>query len=168
MNQPIKVFFAKVSPNAQIPSKRTEDAGMDLYACVDERNPYGWTLEPHKTTMIPTGLIYACSPNYALVLRERGSTGIVSMKIGAGVCDSGFRGEVFVQLYNGLDKQIVISPVEDKVREEHDVLIYPASKAIAQILVLPIPQVKVVEKTPEEIRAITSSRGEGQLGSSGK
>lgn len=162
------ITFAKVSSNAKIPTKREEDAGMDLYACVDERNPYGWTLEPHQTTMIPTGIIYACSPEWALILRERGSTGLVSMKLGAGVCDSGFRGEIFVQLYNGLNKQIVISPVEDKIREEHDVLIYPASKAIAQILVLPVPKVDITEKTPEEVRAIKSYRGEGQLGSSGK
>ena len=30
------LYFAKVNPNAIIPSKRLEDAGYDLYACFDE------------------------------------------------------------------------------------------------------------------------------------
>ena len=30
------IKFAKVKPNAKIPTKREEDAGYDIYACFDE------------------------------------------------------------------------------------------------------------------------------------
>ncbi len=162
------IKFAKVSENAKIPSKREEDAGFDLYACVDERNEYGWTIEANRTEMIPTGLIYSCDKDWVIALRERGSTGIVSMKVGAGVCDSGYRNEVFVQLYNGLDKPIVISPTEEKVRDTPCALFYPASKAIAQFLVLPVPKTTIIETTVEDVLSNESERGLGKLGSSGK
>ena len=32
------IKFAKVKPNAKIPTKRLEDAGLDIYACFDEPN----------------------------------------------------------------------------------------------------------------------------------
>jgi len=162
------IVFAKVSEGATIPSKREEDAGLDIYACVDERNPNGWQIQPHTTELIPTGLIYACDKKWALVARERGSTGVVSLKIGAGVCDSGFRNEVFIALYNGLDKPIVIAQIYDKVNDAPEAVYYPASKAIAQFLVVPIPKVTIVEQSPDFVRAISSDRGLGQLGSSGK
>jgi len=162
------IYFAKLSPNAIIPTKRDEDMGFDLYACVDERNPYGWQIDPNTTMMIPTGLVYACSKEWGLVLRERGSTGIVSMKIGAGVGDSGYRNELFVFLYNGLNKSIVISPTEITVREAEKALFYPSSKAIAQFLVLPVPETTITELSLEEVRSITSERGLGLLGSSKK
>ena len=163
-----KVLFAKVSPNAVIPSKREEDAGLDLYACIDDRNPYGWQIDAHTTMMVPTGLIYACDKEWALILRERGSTGIVSLKIGAGVGDSGYRNELMVFLYNVLDKAMIISPTEAKVRETEKALFYPASKAIAQILVLPVPETEVIETSIDEIMSIGSERKLGLLGSSGK
>ena len=31
-----KLYFAKLRPEAVIPSKRDEDAGYDIYACFDE------------------------------------------------------------------------------------------------------------------------------------
>ena len=30
------IYFAKVKPEAKIPSKRDEDAGYDIYACFEE------------------------------------------------------------------------------------------------------------------------------------
>lgn len=164
----VRILFAKLSPNAKIPTKIEEDAGFDLYACIDDRNPYGWQIDPHTTMMIPTGLIYACPKEWAIILKERGSTGIISMKIGAGVCDSGFRNEVVVQLYNGLNKSMVISPTEEKVRETEKVVFYPVAKAIAQFLVLPVPRTLITETTVDEILAISSERKQGMLGSSGK
>ena len=45
---------------------------------------------------------------------------------------------------------------------------YPYSKAIGQLLVVPVPKIEVKELTVEELQAIPSERGTGALGSSGK
>lgn len=163
-----KIMFAKLYPEAIIPSKRDEDGGFDLFACLDSRNPHGITLKSFTTTMVPTGLIYACDKDWVLVLKERGSTASISMKIGAGVSDSGYRNELFVFLYNGRAKDIVITPVHEKVYEDSNVIFYPVKKAIAQFLVLPVPKTEIIVATEEEVRAVTSERGLGLLGSSGK
>ena len=42
------------------------------------------------------------------------------------------------------------------------------TKAIAQALVIPVPNVNVEELTYDELKAISSDRGMGALGSSGK
>ena len=47
-------------------------------------------------------------------------------------------------------------------------MIYPYSKAIAQALVVPVPEVEVEELSYEDLQAIPSERGLGALGSSGK
>lgn len=47
------IKFAKVRPDAKIPTKRVEDAGLDIYACFDEQSII---IRPHTTVMIPTGL----------------------------------------------------------------------------------------------------------------
>lgn len=163
-----KLVMAKLRKGAIIPSKREEDAAFDLYACLEDGNETGWTIQPHTTEKIPTGLVYACSEDWALILRERGSTGTISMKIGAGVSDSGYRNELFVFLYNGLDKPMVISPAYSKTIEYPEVMCYPITKAIAQFLVLPVPKVDLEEVTIEDVRSVDSMRGLGLLGSSGK
>ena len=45
---------------------------------------------------------------------------------------------------------------------------YPIEKAIAQALVIPVPELDIEEYTYEELKAIPSERGCGSLGSSGK
>ena len=46
--------------------------------------------------------------------------------------------------------------------------VYPYSKAIAQALVIPVPDVEVKEVSYEELQQIQSERGLGALGSSNK
>jgi dUTP pyrophosphatase len=50
----------------------------------------------------------------------------------------------------------------------NDVLFYPYEKAICQAILLPVPKMKSVEISVEELKAIPSERGEGKIGSSGK
>lgn len=162
-----KIKFAKVRPDAKIPTKRIEDAAMDIYACFDE----DWIrIEPNSSKLIPTGIASAFGPEWAVVFRERGSTGVKNIKINAGVIDSGFRGEYFVSLYNGNDKPVYIAKYLDGEQspENKDAIIYPYSKAIAQALVLPVPEVEVEEIHYEDLKKIPSERGMGALGSSNK
>ena len=165
MNTTIK--FAKVHPEAKIPSKRNEDMGYDIYACFDEDEI---VIQPFTSKLIPTGIATSCDAEWGIVFRERGSTGVKNLKINAGVIDSGFRGEHFVCLYNGNNKPVCITKntLSDNDNANPYVLYYPYSKAIAQMLVLPVPNVTIKEVSYEELQGIKSERGNGALGSSGK
>jgi dUTP pyrophosphatase len=164
------IKFAKVRPDAIIPTKRIEDAGWDIYANFE---PDWIEIPPHDNKLIPTGIASAISSDYAIVLRERGSTGVKNLKISAGVIDSGFRNEWFVCLYNGNDVPVFISKIGDTgeqspLTEHPDAILYPYTKAIAQALIIPVPMVNVEEISYEELLNIPSERGLGQIGSSQK
>lgn len=166
------IKFAKVNPNAKIPSKRDEDMGFDIYACFDEDY---MVINPHETKLIPTGIASACDSDYGFLVFERGSTGSKGIARRCGVIDSGYRNEWFIGLTNTTNKVMFISKLSE--RETYDKyyddtmpesFVYPYSKAIAQVLVTPVPKVKVEEISYEELQNIKSERGLGALGSSGK
>ena len=177
------VKFAKVRPDAIIPSKRKEDMGFDIYACFEEDYII---INPHETKLVPTGIACSCDPEYGFILRERGNTGSKGIALRAGVIDSGYRNEWFVGLTNTTNYWLIISKVDvqDIINNEtknideimttfvesciNESIIYPYSKAIAQALVIPVPNVEVEEISYEELQAIPSERGLGALGSSGK
>lgn len=163
------IKFAKVRPEAKIPTKRKEDAGFDLYAYLEEYEDW-ICIPPHSSKLIPTGIASTFDSNWAIVFRERGSTGVKNMKINAGVIDSGFRGEFFISLYNGNDAPVYITKYMDgeQAPEPKNAILYPCSKAIAQALVIPVPKVNVEEISYEELKNIPSERGMGALGSSNK
>ena len=161
-----QVRFAKVKPNAIIPSKRLEDAGMDVYACFDEDY---LVIPPHQTVLVPTGIASACSVDYVFLLRERGSNGSKGLAQRAGVIDSGYRGEWFVPLTNTNSVAMVIvkKGVELPLIYEHAKL-YPYEKGIAQALVVPVPRLAIEEMPYDNLKQIPSERGTGALGSSNK
>ena len=191
----VNVKFAKVKPDAIIPSKRDEDMGFDIYACFDEDY---MIINPHETKLIPTGIASACDPGYGFLLFERGSTGSKGIARRCGVIDSGYRNEWFVGLTNTTDKFLYISKLSsseliqkvypegwhlysyDKNGElllDHEItneqileslIIYPYSKAIVQALVAPVPEINKEEISYDDLKAIPSERGLGALGSSGK
>lgn len=174
------VKFAKVRPTAIIPTKREEDAGFDIYANFEEDY---MIIQPHETKMIPTGIASACDTDYCFVLKERGSTGTKGMAQRCGVIDSGYRNEIFVPITNTTNSLMIIykqnvstvdiikelsSDNADNLFGTESPITYPYNKAIAQILVIPVPTVDIEKCTYEELKAIPSSRGMGALGSSGK
>lgn len=171
-----EIYFAKLKPNAIIPSKRDEDAGYDVYACFD--GDY-LVIEPQSTKGIPTGIAAAFSNKYYIQVEERGSTGKIGLKKSSGVMDSGYRGEYIILSYNSNTRPILISKVADealpkqiiineKTYKSDECIIYPASKAIAQLVLQEIPKVKVKEISYDELCNIASERGTGCLGSSKK
>ena len=192
MKETVDIKFAKVHPNAIIPSKRDEDMGFDIYACFDEDYIM---INPHETKLIPTGIASSCDSDYGFLLKERGSTGSKGIALRAGVIDSGYRNEWFVGLTNTTNNLLIISKVDvqdiidnetQKINYKNDnikkyldeklfidirvstALIYPYSKAIAQALVVPVPKTKVKEISYDELKEIKSERGMGALGSSNK
>ncbi len=167
------LFFAKVNPDAVIPTKSDENAGYDVYAC----SPKGESgmmkpimIKPHETVSIPTGIAAAVSKDYYIQVQERGSTGIKGLKYGAGVIDSGYRGEIFIVITNtNHHPMIICDPLDPSVftytREDY---IYPINKAIAQLVIHKVPVMEVKEISYDELKNIPSDRGVGALGSSGK
>ncbi len=163
-------FFFFCAITAIIPTKRDEDAGYDIYACFDRNY---MAISPHKTVMIPTGIACVCDIGYCFIIKERGSTGTKGMEQRCGVIDSGYRDEIFVPITNTTDKEIYITkkdvflpiPQDDWIEKP---ILYPYEKAIAQLLLIPVPTAEVEEYTYEELKAIPSKRGVGALGSSEK
>lgn len=192
MRKKVDVKFAKVHPNAIIPSKRDEDMGFDIYACFDEDYI---KIEPHETKLIPTGIASSCDPEYGFLVFERGSTGSKGIARRCGVIDSGYRDEWFIGLTNTTTKTLYISKLskEEIVEKiynasdinkswdaifgsvisikdnlENNIFIYPYSKAIAQALLIPVPKANAKEISYDELKTIKSERGLGKLGSSNK
>ena len=166
MNTTVK--FAKVRPTAIIPTKRDEDAGFDIYANFEDDFII---IDPHTTTLIPTGIASACDTDYCFILKERGSTGSKGIAQRCGVIDSGYRNEWFVPITNTTNKKIAIVKKDADyifMRNTSGYTIYPYEKAIAQALIIPVPKVNIEELTYDELKEIASDRGMGALGSSGK
>jgi dUTP pyrophosphatase len=120
------------------------DAGLDLTAC--ERVQLG----PGERALVPTGLAVAIPDGYAGFVQPRSG---LAMKHGItivntpGLVDSGYRGELLVNLLNTDPREPFL--VEPGMR-------------IAQLVVLPIPELELVEV--DELPA--SERGVRGFGSS--
>lgn len=176
-----EVYFAKVKKTANIPSKRLEDAGYDIYANIEKKliggnEIYELYVPAFQTTLVPTGVAVALpNTHYLNVKHERGSTSghkkgsehSPSMSVLAGVVDSGYRGEIFVAL-TPLHKDVLITSEVDEVTVHENVILYPYSKAIAQATIDLVPQPVVKEIEFEELSKIKSERGDTKLGQSGK
>lgn len=176
-----QILFSKVKPNAKIPCKRNEDAGLDIYACFAEEYIL---IAPHETKLIPTGIASVCDKDYCFILKERGSTGTKGIAQRCGVIDSGYRNEWFVPITNTSEKWLIIckeTMTEDKLKDavwqvrekfkkvQHfDIQCYPYDKAIAQALVVPVPKISISEVSYDTLKECESDRGMGALGSSGK
>lgn len=145
----MELKIKKVRENARIPKIATSgSAGMDLYACIDEKI----TLEPNALVMIPTGLaIELPDSSCAAFLYARSGLGVkhgICLSNGVGVIDSDYRGEVCVGLCNVSDKPYVIEPFE----------------RVAQMVIAPVivPSITVVNALSD------TDRGEGGFGSTGQ
>ena len=161
------LYFAKVNPNAIIPSKRDEDGGYDVYACFDEDY---MVIQPHETKLIPSGIATAFSPKWVAIIKERGSNGSKGIAQRCGVIDSGYRNEWFIPLTNTTNKTVTISklPKEQLPLMLQEGIVYPYTKGIAQFIMVEVPKLDTHEVDFDTLKAFESERGLGALGSSGK
>ena len=168
-----EILFAKVKPDAIIPTKEPENAGYDIYPCFELPN---MAILPHTTSLVPTGIACALNEKWYFQVEERGSTGSKGIKKSAGVIDSGYRGEIFIAVTNTNDKSLIISKDPDDKSymdmipdwlKENGVIIYPYKKAIAQLVLHEVPRMKTIEISYESLLKIPSKRMTGKLGSSG-
>lgn len=171
-----EIYFAKIKENAIIPTKKAEDAGYDVYACFDEDY---FVIEPFKTRTVPTGIAAAFSSKYYAQIEERSSTGKLAIKKNGGVFDSGYRGEYLIVIFNANDKPLVISKVaqenlsdtfevDGKKYNKDNIVYYPYTKAICEVVLHVLPSLESKEISYEELLKIESERGAGGFGSSGK
>lgn len=144
----IELKIKRLHKDATPPTKaHPGDAGWDLHCCPKNDSPYA-EIAPGKSALVGTGIAVSIPPGYFGYIRSRSGLASKSdLEVGAGVVDSGYTGEVRVLLRNHGDR-----------------IQYPmAGDRIAQLLVLPVPEVKLVEVESFE----ETDRGDGGFGSSG-
>lgn len=155
----MKVRFKKLAPDAVMPSKaHPTDAGFDLTATslrLDEDGciTYGFGL----SLEIPKGYVGLIFPRSSIAKKDLMLTNAV------GVIDSGYRGEVKAKfkpamVFDDFYGEIKATFPDDYTR------IYEAGQKIAQIIIMPYPEVEFEEA--DELS--DSDRGEGGFGSTGK
>lgn len=143
----------KVRETAKLPSRANpSDAGADVFYCPHE--PTVQRIRPNQNKILPTGLKFEVPHGYMLEVKNRSSIAAKnSLIVGACVVDSGYDGEVFIDLHNVGDSERVIYP-DDK---------------IAQVVLVPVVpfRVREVEHNLYSDAVTISNRGDGALGSTG-
>ena len=136
-----------ITPDRANPS----DAGLDLFFCPSDGE--GIYLQPGETALFQTGLKFGVPHGYMLEVKNRsGNASKRSLLVGACVVDSGYDGEVFVNLHN----------VGKKVQ-----LVDPGTK-IAQVVLIPVVHFRPIEIDTDNLYDFPmtiSNRGDGALGS---
>jgi dUTP pyrophosphatase len=135
----IELPIRKVRPDAVVPTRAYEgDAGLDLSAC--ERVE----LAPGERSLVPTGLAVAIPDGHAGFVQPRSGLAAkhgISIVNTPGLVDSGYRGELLVNLVN--TDRATTFVVEPGMR-------------IAQLVIVELPAVELVEvdELPESERGV--------------
>lgn len=141
------IKFAKCDERAILPDKRGEDACFDLWMLENSV-----TLEPGETKLIETGIASAFDADWVAIIKERSSVGSKNILLHCGVIDSGYRNSWKVCLTNLNEYAITLTK----------------EKAIAQFMLIPVPDYDVEEYSYAELLNIKSERGLGGFGSTDK
>ena len=145
----LELKIKRLNIDATLPTKaHPGDAGWDLHCLPKNGSPYA-EIAPGKSALVGTGIAVSIPPGYFGYIRSRsGLASKSNLEVGAGVVDSGYTGEVMVLLRNHGDRiQYLV-----------------AGDRIAQLLILPVPEVTLVEVDSFE----ETDRGDGGFGSSGR
>jgi dUTP pyrophosphatase len=141
----IELPIRRLRADAELPRRAYPgDAGIDLAAC--ERVELG----PGERALVPTGLAVAIPEGYAGYVQPRSGLAAkhgISIVNTPGLVDSGYRGELLVNLLNTDPRESFV--VEPRMR-------------IAQLVILELPEIELVEV--DELPA--SERGVRGFGSS--
>ena len=135
----IELHVKKVRDDAVVPARAyAGDAGLDLSAC--ERVELG----PGERALVPTGLAVAIPEGYAGYVQPRSGLAAkhgISIVNTPGLVDSGYRGELLVNLLNTDAREPFV--VEPGMR-------------IAQLVILELPEVELVEvdELPDSERGV--------------
>ena len=191
------LVFSKVRPDAIIPTKDSENAGYDIYANFEEDYiiipPFGTKLIPTGIASAMTEKYYLQVHERGSTGTKgmKYGAGVVdsSYRGEIFVCLNNVNDVEVVISKLPLDELIEKYGVEDDIGDiilrygegefkyallkcpnydDYTAIIYPYSKAIAQLVVHEVPVMDTKEVSYEELLSIPSKRGTGALGSSGK
>ena len=133
------------------------DAGLDVFYSPKDPEVSAIKIAPGENKMLPTGLSFGIPHGYMLQVCNRSSMGVKrSLVVGAHIIDSGYDGEVFIDLHNiGSEVQFIEKDAK-----------------IAQLILVPVVHFRprLIEGNSKLYRdSITiSDRGAGALGSTDK
>ena len=141
----VQLPIQKLRPDAVVPERAySGDAWLDLSAC--ERVE----LAPGARALVPTGLAVAIPEGHAGYVQPRSGLASkhgISIVNTPGLVDSGYRGELLVNLVN---------------TDRHETFVVEPGMRIAQLVILELPEVELIEV--DELPA--SERGVRGFGSS--
>ena len=146
--------YKKVHENARTPERANpSDAGLDVFYSPSAEVKPGKYVAPGESVILGTGLKFGVPHGYMLEVKNRsGNAAKRSLLVGACVVDSGYDGEVFINLHNvGREPQFIM----------------PGSK-IAQVVLTPVVHFRATERTQGSLYdypMTISNRGDGALGS---
>ena len=137
------------APNRANPS----DAGLDVYYFPKDPKVSSASIDPGSNMLLPTGLSFGVPHGYMLQVCNRSSMGAKrSLVVGAHIVDSGYDGEIFIDIHNiGNEAQYIATG--DK---------------IAQLVLVPVVHFRPVELKNNNLYRddiSISKRGDGALGS---
>jgi len=143
----------EMRPGTRAPTRANpSDAGLDVYYHPRDPNISAIKIKPGESAMLPTGLSFGVPHGYMLQVCNRSSMGAKkSLIVGAHIIDSGYDGEVFIDLHNiGDEEQFICTG--DK---------------IAQLVLVPVVHFRARRSSHGVYREpITiSDRGNNSLGS---
>jgi len=148
------VQYHRVRDDARRPTRgHPSDAGLDVYFCPPDNATTSVRITPGEGRLLQTGLRFEVPHGYMLEVKNRSSVAAKrSLIVGACVIDSGYAGEVFINLHNiGTETQLV----------------EPYTK-IAQLVMVPVVPFQPLENKKGELYeypVTISSRDDGALGS---
>ena len=148
------IEYSRVRPDVRPPVRANpSDAGLDVFYCPPDPKISALKVNPNESVVIPTGLRFGVPHGYMLEVKNRSSVAAKrSLVVGACVVDSGYDGEVFVNLHNvGSQTQHIM-----------------AWDKIAQLVLVPVVHFRALETNGDlyDWYPITiSNRGDGALGS---
>ena len=147
------IEYTKTREDAHSPQRANpSDAGLDVfYSPIDQYEII--PVHPNETALVPTGLRFGVPHGYMLEVKNRSSVAAkLNLLVGACVIDSGYDGEVFINVHNvGRETRVIQSG--DK---------------IAQLVMMPVVHFQPQENTEGTLYdypKTISNRGTGALGS---
>ena len=148
--------YARTHINAKTPTRSNpSDAGIDVYFSPENKDDVR-LVQPGECALFRTGIKLEIPHGYMVEVKNRSSVASkMNLLVGACVIDSGYSGEVFINLHN-VGKETRSIGYGDK---------------IAQLVVIPVIHARLTEISEEMLydEPITiSNRKEGGFGSTDK
>jgi len=144
--------FYRIRKSAKLPVRaHPNDAGMDMFFCT-KGGESAMSIPPGTSRVIATGLKVEVPKGFMLEIKNK--SGMASKRqliVGACVIDSGYDGEILINLHNIGEELQVIMPGEK----------------LAQAVLIPIIHCEVEEIMEDTLNQDTQ-RGKGGFGSTGK